>query len=290
LLSGRCSARSVPGTGNPKERVIRLTTVLLPAALAAGILASPAGAAVHPSHVRANAAGSDGPPPVLPSIVGRRINRGEKALDRAGDYVDREMPDKAVVSLRNARRNMYAAWRNAVDVVENAPPPPPAEAGRVRKTVPIGKRAHRSAVYLGPEETAVAVLGFQHDAATTAFDLLDGAKGTLRDSVSRTMFAALNQRDKAIVYIHDRPVPPPPAEAGRVRAHASDEDAPPSFATLMPGIVGDIDDELGQIRGLVRGGALTPGEKRIMGLAKSQDLETKDQVNTWWPPLPVGDG
>jgi hypothetical protein len=57
----------------------------------------------------------------------------------------------------------------------------------------------------------------------------------------------------------------------------------------MPGIVADLDDELGQIRGILRGGALTPGEKRILGLAKSQVLETKDQVNTWWPPLPVGD-
>jgi hypothetical protein len=290
LLKGPRAARSVPPNAQRKEYVIRLTKALLPAALAAGLLATPAAATVNTGHVGAKAAGSDGPPPVLPSIVGKRINRGEKALDRAGDYVDREMPDKAVVSLRNARRNMYAAWRNAVDVVENTPPPPPAAADRVHLRVPIArKKAHGSAVYLGPEETAVAVLNFQHDAATAAFDLLDGAKGTLRDAVSTTMFASLNRRDKAILYIHNRPVPPPAAEAGRVHAHASDEDAPPSFATLMPGIVADIDDELGQIRGLVRGGALTPGEKKIMGLAKSQDLETKDQVNTWWPPLPVGD-
>ena len=261
----------------------------MPAALAAGLLAGPAGAAVTTGHAPAKAAGSDGPPPVLPSIVGRRINRGEKAIDRAGDYVDRELPDKAVVSLRNARRNMYAAWRNAVDVVENAPPPPVAGADRVHRIVPVRKKAHRSAVYLGPEETAVAVLNFQHDAATGAFDLLDGAKGTLRDAISTTMFASLNRRDRAIVYIHNRPVPPPVGDAARVRAHASDEDAPPSFATLMPGIVADLDDELGQIRGLLRGGALTAGEKRIMGLAKSQILETKDQISTWWPPLPADD-
>jgi hypothetical protein len=217
---------------------------------------------------------------VLPSIVRKRINRGEKALERAGDYVDREMPDKAVVSLRNARRNMYAAWRNAVDVVENAPPPPPsAEDARVHTLVPVQEKAHGSTVFLSPEETAVAVLGFQNEVATSAFDLLDGAKGTLRDAVSTTMFASLNRRDKAIVYIHNRPVPPP----------ATGEDAPPTFATLMPDVVTDLDDELGQIRGLVRSGALTPGEKKIMGLAKSQILETKDTVNTWWPPLPVGD-
>ena len=216
---------------------------------------------------------------MLPSIVRKRINRGEKGLERAGDYVDRELPDKAVISLRNARRNMYAAWRNAVDVVENTPPPPPAGDDRVHQRVPVLRKAHSSTVFLGPEETAVAVLGFQNEVATSAFDLLDGAKGTLRDGVSTTMFASLNRRDKAIVYIHSRPVPPPVAG----------EDAPPTFATLMPDVVTDLDDELGQVRGLVRGGALTPGEKKIMGLAKSQILETKDTVNTWWPPLPVGD-
>jgi hypothetical protein len=242
-------------------------------------------------HVRAHASGSDAPPPVLPSIVGRRIARGEKAIETAGDYVDQELPDKAVVSLRNARRNMYAAWRNAVDVVENAPPPPPpADDARLRRQVPVRKKAHAAATYMGPDETAVAVLSFQHDVATAAFDLLDGAKGTLRDAISTTMFAALNRRDQAIVYIHNRPAPPPVAGDARVRARAAgQEGGPATFATLMPGVVSDLDDELGQVRGLVRAGALTPGEKRVMSLAKSQILETKDQVNTWWPPLPVGD-
>jgi hypothetical protein len=264
--------------------------------LAIGLIAAPAAATadvgpVKRDQVRAKASGSDGPPPVLPSLVRTRIARGEKALDRAADYVDQDMPDKAVASLRNVRRNMYAAWRGATDGVENAPPPAPP-AGR-----PFAK-ARTSATYVGPEETAVAVLSFQHDVAAGSFGLLDGAKGVLRDAVSTTMFAALNRRDQAIVYIHNRPVPPPVAEAGRfhartrggAHARASDEAAPPSFATLMPGIVPDFEDELAQTKGLLRGGALTPGEKRIMGQARGQVLETKDQVNTWWPALPVGDG
>jgi hypothetical protein len=274
------------------EYHVRITRAVLPAALAIGLIVTPAAAtaAAKTDHVRAKAAGSDGPPPVLPSLVGTRISRGEKALERASDWVDQEMNDKAVVSLRNARRNMYAAWRGAVDVVENAPPPPPpAGDARVHAKVPVQRNARKSASYLGPEETAVSVLNFQHDVSSVSFGLLDGAKGDLRDAVSTTMFAALNRRDQAILYIHNRPVPPPVAEAGSVRARASDEDAPPSFATLMPGIVSDFDDELGQTKGLLRGGALTPGEKRVMGQARAQILETKDQVNTWWPALPVGD-
>ena len=267
------------------------------AALAAGLIISPAAATASTDPGDAHASGSDGPPPVLPSIVRKRIDRGEKALERAGDYVDRALNDKAIVSLRSARGNMYAAWRNAVDVVENAPPPPPPGDGlAASRRVRFVAKAHSSTVFLGPEETAVAVLGFQHEVATSAFDLLDGAKGALRDAVSTTMFSSLTRRDSAIVYIHNRPVPPAPAPddlsaraSSDIAAHASDEDPAPTFATLMPDVVTDLDDELGQIRGLVRGGALTPGEKRIMGMAKSQILESKDTVDTWWPPLPAGD-
>ena len=269
---------------------------LLPAALAIGLVVTPAAATADSGpaktdHVRARASGSDGPPAVLPSLVGTRIARGTKALERAGDWVDQEDNDKAIVSLRNARRNMYAAWRGAVDVVENAPPPPPAGDGLRRVTIRVHARAHKSASYLSPEETAVAVLNFQHDVAGAAYGLLDGAKGALRDAVSTTIFAALNRRDLAVVYIHNRPVPPPPAPdlaRASAHAHASDEDGPPTFATLMPGVVPDLDDELAQTKGLVRGGALTPGEKRIMGQARAQVLETKDQISTWWPPV-VGD-
>jgi hypothetical protein len=268
---------------------------VVPAALALGLMVAPAAATADTSsattnQVQAKTAGSDAPPPVLPSIVRTRIERGENAIERAGDWVDQDADDKAVVSLRNARRNMYAAWRGAVDVIENAPPPPPAEAGMVHRKIRVQRQARKSATYTGPDEAAVAVLNLQHDVATAAFGLLDGAKGALRDAVSTTMFAALNRRDQAIVYIHNRPVPPPVAEEGRVRARAAgQEGGPATFATLMPAIVPDLDDELGQTRGLIRAGALTPGEKRIMTLAKSQILETRDQVNTWWPPLPVGD-
>jgi hypothetical protein len=265
---------------------------VLPAALAIGLVMAPAALADSGSaksdHLRVKAAGSDGPPPVAPSIVRTRIARGTKAIERAADWVDQEDSVKAVVSLRNARRNMYAAWRGAVDVVENAPPPAPPGDGK------RGARVHAraSAAYLGPEETAVAVLNFQHDVASAAYGLLDGAKGGLRDAVSTTIFAALDRRDLATAYIHGRPVPPPPPPdlaRASAHAHASDEDAAPSFATLMPGVVPDLDDELAQTKGLVRGGALTPGEKRIMGQARAQILETKDQINTWWPPLPAGD-
>ncbi len=84
---------------------MRITKAVL-AVLAAGLLAAPAAATADTVPVSAHASGTDGPPPALPSIVAKRIARGEQALERAGDYVDQEMPDKAVGSLRNARSNM----------------------------------------------------------------------------------------------------------------------------------------------------------------------------------------
>lgn len=248
------------------------------AVLPAAAIAAPADG--HARHHKAHAAGSDAVV-LLPSIVRVRIVRGTKALDRAGDYVDRDMPDKAVASLLNARRNMYAAWRGAKYVIEHAPPPPPAEGGPAARASGIGPSdipAGTGATYADPVTTAVAVLGYQHTVASAAYGLLDGAKGALRDSVSTTMFAALNRRDEAIAYIQAQPVPDP----------ATLPEGAVTFADVMPGVVPDLDDELQEIEGMLDGGALTPGEKRIMNQADFQVFKTERTVNTNWPPVAEG--
>jgi hypothetical protein len=255
---------------------------LVPAALAAP-------AAGHASRQQAHASGSD-VVVVLPTIVRVRIDRGTKALERAGDYVDRDMPDRAVASLLNARRNMYAAWRGAQYLVLHAPPPP-AEADSFHRKGKVQRVKADAADYADAPTTAVAALGFQHTVAGSAYGLLDGAKGALRDAVSTTIFAALNRRDQAIEWINAHQ-PPPPAEAGSFhrRAHASGAPvAGGDFSTLMPEVVPDLVDEMQQIEGLVDGGALTPGEKRILGQAEFQVFKTEQKVNTYWPPV-VGDG
>jgi hypothetical protein len=270
---------------NGRKAVSGLLAAGLIAALPAVAVAAPANA---PHHHKARTAGS-GAPPTIPSIVGVRINRGTAALARAGDYVDRDMPERAVASLLNARRNMYAAWRGAVYVYQTTPPPP-AEAGSFhRKAHTSGAPVGAGTLYADPVTTIVDVLGFQHTVATSAFGLLDGAKGALRDAVSTTMFAALNSRDAAIQWIQQNQ-PPPPAADARVhsrRAHASGGAIVADFSTAMPGIVPDLNDELQQTEGLLKSGALTPGEKRIMGQAEFQIFQTEQTVNTLWPPAPA---
>jgi hypothetical protein len=265
----------------------------LSTALALGLVAAlPAAASAAPSakhHPRAKSAGGDAPL-ILPSIVRVRVDRGTASMARAADYVDRDMPTKAVASLLNARRNMYAAWRGATYLIEHAPPAPPAADAAVdkRKARASGGAVAGASPYADPNTTAVAVLGLQHTVATGAYGLLDGAKGVLRDAVSTTIFAALNRRDSAIAYI--AAIPPPPAADASVhrRAHASGGAvAGGGFATLMPAVVPDLDDEMQQIEGLVSGGALTPGEKRILNQADFQVFKTEQTINATWPPVPA---
>jgi hypothetical protein len=284
LLTGAASGGA--GNGNSdQQRNIAMRTLkkaALPAALAVGVFALLPGAASAEAKSApqkdAHAAGGD-VPPTLPSAVRVRIKRGENALDKAGEYVDKDQPDKAVNSLRGARANMYAAWRAAKFGIENAPPPPAedkavAQAAQDDETV--------GTIYADPNTTAVAVLGYQHEVYSASLGLLDDAKGSLRDALSTTMFAALDRRDAAINYI--RTVAPPVDPEDKTVAQAAQDDTEvPGFDVLMPGIIVDLDDEQAQGKELLADGALTPGEKRIVRLANAQVAETEATVNTYWP-------
>jgi hypothetical protein len=231
---------------------------------------------------------------VYPAAVNRRLLRGEKTLERAGDYVDRDMPDKAITSLLNARRNMYAAWRGAKYVIDHAPPPPVAAGslGRGGK-VHMREKGDIGGTPASPADTAFVVLDYQHDVATTAFGLIDGAKGTLLAAVNKTIFAALNRRDQAIDYIH-QVAPPPPVAAGSVRTkrddavHTSGAPVASTFDTVMPNLVPELDDELQQIGSQLDGGAVVPTGKSLLGSAQAQITKTEATVNQFWPPLPAG--
>jgi hypothetical protein len=144
-----------------------------------------------------------------------------------------------------------------------------------------------------PPETAFAVLGLQHDVATTALGLIDGAKGTLLGAVNSTIFAALNRRDQAIAYIHKVAPPAPPVESGSLRAkreggvHESGGAVAATFDTVMPGLVPQLDDELQQIGAQQDGGAVVPTGKKLLNDAELQVTRTERTVNQFWPPLPA---
>jgi hypothetical protein len=271
------------------REVRALLKAALPLLVLGLLVASPASAKTG-SHESVHASGGGGGTLIYPSIVNRRLQRGEKALDRAGDYVDKDKPDKAVVSLKNARRNMYAAWRSAKYLIDNAPPPAPVTDGWVKPHRSVRKAGGGGGTAASVPETALAVLTLQHYAATTAFDIMDGGKGTLLGAANTTAFAALNRRDQAIAYIH-QVAPPAPVASGSVRSsssvHASGAPVAATFDTVMPGLVPQMDDEAQQISGLEDGGALVPKAKSLLNDALLQITKAERKVNAYWPPLPA---
>jgi hypothetical protein len=278
----------------------REVRILLRAALpllAIGLVAASPAAAKSGSDDGQNvhASGGGGGVIVYPAIVNRRLLRGEKTLERAGDYADRDMPDKAITALLNARRNMYAAWRGAKYVIDHAPPPP-VEAGSIRRggKIHMSEKGDIGGTPASPPDTAFVVLDYQHDVATTAFGLIDGAKGNLLAAVNTTIFAALNRRDQAIAYIHTV-APPAPVQSGSLRnrnpepVHVSGAPVAATFDTVMPGLVPELDDEIQQIEGQQDGGAVVPKGKSLLDRALLQVTKTERTVNQFWPPV-VGDG
>lgn len=283
----------------------------LPTAMIVGLafaLPASAGAAGDHSPV-ANVAGGD-VPPALPALVDQPVQRTQRMLIRASYQSDAGHADLAAQSLQSARNSLRAAWRRTEYLIDNAPPPVQDGSAYSRTALrswcaarakkrggSAKKRARRRkrciARFSGTgapvgttadlPTTAFAVLTLQHTAATTAVGMIQVSEPLLTE-VSRTLFVALNQRDLAVDKIHQ--AEPPVAEEGSVHAEASD--GPPTFATYMPGVSAQIDDELQQIDGMRPEVAQKPGRTRVLNAADSQDHATQATVNQYWPPV-VGD-
>jgi hypothetical protein len=266
----------------------------LPLALAVGlVVAAPAAAAPGPI---ARTAGSDAAPPVYPGLVNTRLVRTQKALDRAVDYADDGATDKAVSALYTARLQVKLAWRAGKYAIEHAPPAAPgddllqrlrARAHRARTHRIVRVRVRASAV-ADPYTTGGGVLDMQHVVAQTAIGMIDTAHGRLRDNLSRTIFTALDQRDAAVAYIHSIDVPPPPGDG--LIARASGAPVGGSWATVMPPVTEEVDDEINQIEGaLALSSTLGVGIKRVLQDAEFQAVKTQRTINQYWPPVPGDD-
>lgn len=141
------------------------TTTKLGALLCAGVaLGAPAAAGAAPR-------GDDG----VPSRIATKLQRAEKALDRAQERADDGNADGAVRQLTAVRRNLAAA-----------------EKAALRRTT-------------ADSETGVAsdaaVTRGEHDVVAGAVDLLDGATGDLADAAVATLDAAADGRDGIVTAI-----------------------------------------------------------------------------------------
>jgi hypothetical protein len=117
--------------------------------------------------------------------------------------------------------------------------------------------------------------------------MIDTAKGALRDSLSRTIFTALDQRDAAIAYIHSIDVPPPVGDDKRARV--SGGAVAGTWSTVMPPVGDAIGDEIDQIDGAqALSSTLGPGVKGVLRDAELQNVKSQQAITTFWPPV-VGD-
>jgi hypothetical protein len=269
---------------------------LVAPALVAGLvgLVAVAGAAKHsrpdaqPAGYRyvaapvAQASGGAAGPPLYASIVNVRLVRAEAALERAATWVDQGQSAAAITELTSVRSNMQKAWVAAKYVIENAPPPV-AVGGAFAHT---GGTGAGGSAYASPEDTGFAVLSLQHDIVATSFGLIDSADATLLPNLRTTIKAAINARDAAIDYIHSIPAPPVAGD-GRVHANASGAPIAAGWGSLMPNLVPLLNDEIQQIKGtLAINTSLTTSVRSFLSSMRIRDIDTRDTVNQYWPPVP----
>ena len=111
--------------------------------------------------------------------------------------------------------------------------------------------------------------------------LVDGSRRAGLNALSRTLFLALDRRDRAIEEIRVlAPSAPRSEDIARVRARKSqEEEEVVTFDTVMPNTIAQFDDELQTIAGTLTDATdLTAGGR--LGRAADQVTATKAVVNT----------
>jgi hypothetical protein len=253
-------------------------------ATTSGSTPQPTGVYVPPV---AHAAGGSVATPTYPSLVNTRMVRAQAALDSASALFDQGQAAAAAVELAAVRTNLTAAWAAEQYYIEHAPPPV-AGAGSYNGGAHTSGSGAGAGPYASPEDTGFAVLTLQHTVLTTALGFIDTASGTSVNDLRLTIRTALKGREGAIAYVHKIP-PPPPAGKPQKKAKASGGAIASSWATVMPNLLGLIDDEIQQIKGTrALNPTLTKDVLKSFSNWRLRDVDTKDLINKYWPPLPAG--
>ena len=254
-------------------------------AVAIGLLLAPTAASGANPRPVAEVAGGDVAVVLYPSVVNVPFVRARAALARAVDYADDSAGDptqlpKAIAALTVLRAQLKKAWTGEKYLIDHAPPPIVADDLADASGAPVAASPFASA-----EDSGAELFNLYREVASTAVGMSDTAKATLQTALSTTIFAALNQRDAAIAYIHTKaPPPPPPADASISGAPIST-----GWDGVMPNVATMLDDEIQQLDAMLDITTLSAGAKRVFRAAQLQDTKTQRTINTWWPPLPAGD-
>jgi predicted pyridoxine 5'-phosphate oxidase superfamily flavin-nucleotide-binding protein len=261
---------------------MRTSRLIVPFAVTASLATAGTASAAPKPHVQLK--GGDAPP-IIPSLVQTRIARAERALDRLSEHVDDQDSAKVVTVSKVIRRQTTAAWRGAKYILRTAPPPVEDRSPRVR-------RLHQDdtlPVVADPVTTAMAVFSLTHEVSAAAIELTDGAHGNTLAGLSRAMFWTLDKRNAMVTDAQTLQPPVPPEDRTPRRALRQEEGAA-DFATLMPEVTQQLDDEQQHIAGLLSDAAdLRPRGRTILGKATTEIAATEAKINTIWPPVPPED-
>jgi hypothetical protein len=280
--------------------------LLTGAALAVSSVAQAQGTGAGPV---AHAAGSDAPA-LNPAVVGNAITRTDAALNSAADFIDQGDGASAAKPLTAARRYLIRSYVGARYLVAHPPAAPPAEEGSANRTATFKNRASHlvrdsrrgrkarsrwiraHASDDGPAAPAIAdnptavfnVLTSQYSAVTDAVAMYPDTTGALQAKVKLVLDTAIILRNRLVKAVAAAE-PPAPAEEGRVHAHASQDEAAPTYAPVMPGLTVLIDDE---IQAMTAGkSALPAASQGDFDAAITADHKVESFVNTTWPPAPA---
>jgi hypothetical protein len=121
--------------------------------------------------------------------------------------------------------------------------------------------------------------------------LVDGSHGTGLNALSRTLFLALDRRDRAIQDILTLAPPAPSDDDAADDARASgDGPVVSTFDTVMPNVAPQLDDEIDAIEATKSESPdLTPTGRGVLEAAEAQIGKTKTVVDSHWPPIPDED-
>ena len=254
-------------------------------------------------------AGSDATS-IDPPIVGVPITRTQVALGNAADAIDAGTGAQAAGPLRASRRYLIRSYKGAKYLIANAPPPPAGDgSANPKKFIRLARRAVRasrlggSGGWIRARTSGAAVTGpafadaptatfdvftSQFNAATAAVGMVPDVKGTLLTRVQTVLNTSVILRNRLVKYVHTAAPPPPPAEAGSVRAHASDAPVDP-YGAMMPGLNVLIDAELQQMQATAADTSVPQASRDALTKAIAADKQIENLVNQYWPPV-VGDG
>jgi hypothetical protein len=216
----------------------RINTIRTTASLALAMgLAVVSPAAAKPSSApagppTARAAQAEDEAVVLPSRVAVAIRRTERALGNAENHIDEGEYQKAVVSLRSVRRNMYRADRAAMRQLTAVPVDPEAE------TTP------------GPD-AVIAVLALEHEVVVSASGLFDTTSKGVVDGLTHAIYRTIVARDHML----DAIIGLDPEGAGA------------AYADGMPDTAGDYPDEVDYLTEALQDDQLSPGGGRVLRAA-----------------------